>query len=92
MKKVFATILAVALVAVLVPTTVSASGGTMGFITGCNQHGLLVPCRAPMPPNSKGSRGTGSSASSTSNHGGTSSSNTGAGSSRGGVLPPTGIR
>ena len=88
MKKVFATILAVALVAVLVPTTVSASG-----ITGCNQHGLLVPCRAPMPPNAKGSRGTGSSASSTSNHGGTSSSNTGSSQTgRGGALPPTGIR
>jgi len=85
MKKVFATILAVALVAAI-PATVNASG-----LTGCNQHGILIPCRAPMPPNQKGSRGTGSSASSTSNHGG-STSNTGSGSSRGGALPPTGIR
>jgi len=86
MKKVFATILAVALVAAI-PATVSASG-----FTSCNQHGLMVPCRAPMPPNAKGSKGTGSSASSTSNHGGTSSSNTGTGASRGGALPPVGIR
>ena len=44
MKKVFATILAVALVAAI-PATVSASG-----FQNCNQHGILTPCRAPMPP------------------------------------------
>ena len=88
MKKVFATILAVALVAVLVPTTVSASG-----FTTCNQHGMLIPCRAPMPPSSKGSKGSTGSASSTSNRGGSSSSNTGTGSTgRGGALPPIGVR
>ena len=88
MKKVFATILAVALVAVLVPTTVSAAG-----FTTCNNHGLLIPCRTPMPPSAKGTKGSGGSVSSTSSKGGSSSSNTGtAPSGRGGALPPTGIR
>lgn len=88
MKKVFATILAVALVAVLVPATASAAG-----VVNCSHGGMLIPCRAPMPPSAKGTKGTGNSASSTSNRGSSSSSHTGSSSTgRGGALPPTGIR
>jgi len=88
MKKVFATILAVALVAAI-PATVSASG-----FQNCNQHGILTPCRAPMPPSSKGSKGTGSSNTAPNSRGGSSSSSasTGGQTGRGGALPPTGIR
>jgi hypothetical protein len=88
MKKMFAAILVAILVAAI-PATASASGFQM-----CNQHGMLIPCRTPMPPSSKGSKGTGSgSASGTSSRGGSSSSSTGTGQTGSGrALPPVGIR
>ena len=86
MKKVFAAILVAVLVAAI-PATASAAGSTT-----C-KSGILIPCRL-MPPSGASGKGTHSTSSGVT-RGGSSSSNTGASSgqgSRGGSMPPVGIR
>ena len=85
MKKDFAAILVAVLVAAI-PATASAAG------SNC-KSGILVPCRL-MPPSGASGKGTHSTSSGVT-RGGSSSSNTGASSgqgSRGGSMPPVGIR
>jgi hypothetical protein len=88
MKKVLGVALVAAIMVAALPTTASASIGSLG-VTGsknCVGGSWLRPCRAPMPPSSSGT-GRGSSSNGTNRSGSQGNAGTSQGGGKG-SLPP----